>query len=116
MFCLFVGVVTGERTVREALDEMGCNTVAMTYGLNWGGKGTAIGAAALSWIPFVGPVVGGVVGGVVGYMGGSKFGETICTTAKTVARAAKNTAKKLWEGAKSVGRKVMSGLRSLVPW
>lgn len=105
---------TGELTMREALDQMGCNTVAMAHGLSWGGKGALAGAAALSWIPIVGPIVGGVVGGTVGYMAGSKFGETVCKAAKTVARAAKNTAKKLWEGAKSVCRPVRNFFRNLL--
>ena len=102
--------------MREALDQMGCNTVAMAHGLSWGGKGALAGAVALSWVPIVGPIVGGVVGGAVGYMAGSKFGETVCKTAKAIVTTAKNTAKKLWEGAKSVGRKILGGLRNLLPW
>lgn len=107
---------SGELTMREALDQMGCNTVAMAHGLSWGGKGALTGAVALSWIPIAGPVVGGVVGGAVGYMAGAKFGETVCSVAKTVAKAAKSTAKKLWEGVKSAGRSIVNGLRNLLPW
>lgn len=107
---------TGELTMREALDQMGCNTVSMAYGLSWGGKGAIAGAVSLGWIPLAGPVVGGVVGGAIGYMAGSKLGETICTAAKSVAKAAKNTAKKLWEGVKSVGQTVINGIRNLLPW
>lgn len=106
-------VATRELTMREALDQMGCNTVAMAHGLSWGGKGALAGAAALSWVPIVGPIVGGVVGGAVGYMAGSKFGETVCKTAKTIVTAAKNTAKKLWEGAKAVGRKIIGGILNI---
>lgn len=107
---------TGELTMREALDQMGCNTVSMTFGLSWGGKGAFSGAAALSWVPLVGPIVGGVAGGLVGYMAGSKFGQTVCTAAKAVAKAAKNTVKKVWEGAKALGRRIRDGLRNLLPW
>lgn len=98
-------VATGELTMSEGLDEMGKTSTAMVYGLSSGAAGTAIGAMALSWIPFVGPVVGGVVGGMTGYMAGSKFGETVYNGAKTVARglkkAIKKVGKKLWKtGAK----------------
>lgn len=109
-------VATGELSIREGIDQMGCNTVAMTYGLSWGGKGTVIGATALSWVPIVGPIVGGVVGGAVGYMAGSKVGQTICKAAKTVASAAKTVVKKAWEGVKSVGRAIFSGVRNFLPW
>lgn len=102
--------------MREALDQMGCTTVAMVHGLSWGGKGALAGAAALSWISIAGPIVGGVVGGTVGYMAESKFRETVCKAAKTVARAAKNAAKKLWEGTKSVVRSAGNFLRNLLPW
>lgn len=93
-FKILSRVAKGEITMGEALDLMGCNTVAMTYGLKWGAGGVGVGALALSWIPVVGPVLGGVLGGTMGYMAGSNFGETIYQTAKKVAEAAKSTAKK----------------------
>ena len=81
--------------MREALDLMGCNTVSMVYGMSWGSAGAAIGAAALGWIPLVGPIIGGFTGGVVGYMAGSKFGQTIYEGAKKIASTAKEVAGKL---------------------
>jgi len=105
-------VASGELTMREALDQMGCNTTAMVGGLVSVGKGALIGTAVLGLIPVVGPIIGPVVGGVVGYMAGSKFGETVYKAAKTVAQAAKNTVKKVWEGAKSLRRKI----GNLLPW
>jgi len=101
----------GEITAGEALDQMGCTTASMYYGLSFGAAGAAVGATALSWIPIAGPIVGGVVGGTVGYMAGSKVGEKVYQAAKTVATAAKKTVVKAWEGAKSVGRSLKSGLK-----
>ena len=105
-------VAKGEITMGEALDLMGCNTVAMTFGLKWGAGGAGIGILALSWIPVVGPVIGGVVGGVIGYMAGSKFGETIYHTAKKVADVAKSAAKKVWDTGKSIVTGVVDGIKS----
>lgn len=98
-------VATGELTMSEGLDEMGKTSTAMVYGLSWGTTGTVIGVAALSWIPFVGPVVGGVIGGMVGYMAGSKFGETVYSGVKTVARGVKNTVKKVGKKMRAAGSK-----------
>ena len=44
------------------MDQMGRTSVSMVYSLGWGAAGMGIGAAALAWIPIVGPVVGGLVG------------------------------------------------------
>lgn len=97
---ILMRVANGEITMGEALDLMGCNTVAMTFGLKWGTAGIGVGIVALSWIPVVGPVIGGVVGGLVGYMAGSKMGETVYQTAKKIAEVAKNTVKRIWETGK----------------
>ena len=105
-------MASGELTAGEALDQMGCNTTAMYYGLGCAPAGMAIGAAALGWVPIVGPIVGGVVGGVVGYAAGSKFGQAVYGAVKTVAKTAVKTVKKMAEGVKKIGRK----LRSLLPW
>lgn len=107
-------VAKGEITLREALDLMGCNTVAMVAGMKGGAIGVGIGALALSWIPVVGPVIGGVAGGILGYMAGSKFGEGIYHAAKAVVNVAKETAKTAWEGIKAVGRTVVDGAKSVV--
>ena len=57
--------------------------------MSWGLSGAVIGAAALAWIPIVGPFVGGLIGGMVGYMAGSKFGEAIYDGAKKILLTAK---------------------------
>lgn len=88
-------------SMTAAIDEMGCNTVTMVYGLSWSAAGASYGAFALGWIPIVGSVVGGVIGGCVGYMAGSKFGEAICASAKRLAQSAKTVARNLWDKAKS---------------
>ena len=109
-------VATGELTVREGLDLMGCNTVSMVYGLTWSGTGTIVGVVAFSWIPIVGPIIGGVVGGIVGYMAGAKFGEKVCEAAKAVAKTATTTIKKIWEATKTVGRTIKDGIKRLLRW
>lgn len=103
-------VASGELTMLEALDLMGRITTSMIYGIGWGTAGSMIGAAALSWIPIVGPVVGGLAGGVVGYMAGSKFGEAVYKTGKKIASTAKKVATKVWEGTKSVARGIKNFL------
>lgn len=114
---ILMRVAKGEITMREALDLMSCNTVAMTFGLKWGAAGVGIGIVALGWIPVVGPVIGGVIGGVIGYMAGSKFGQTVYEAAKAVATTAKEVAKTLWEDVKEVGRGVknfFSGVKDVI--
>lgn len=106
-------LASGELTVMQALDRMGRTSTAMIYGMSWGAKGMAIGAAALAWIPVVGPIVGGIVGGMVGYMAGSKVGSAIYTGVSKVYSTAKSVAKATWSGIKSVGRSIGSGLKSL---
>ena len=98
-------VASGELTISEALDHMGRTSVSMVYGLGWGATGTAIGAAALSWIPIVGPIVGGLAGGRIGY--------TVYSGVKKVGSTAKSVAKSAWNGVKSVGRSVVSGIKSI---
>lgn len=114
---ILMRVAKGEITMREALDLMGCNTVAMTFGLKWGAAGAGIGIVALGWIPVVGPVIGGAIGGAIGYMAGSKFGQTVYEAAKAVANTAKEVAKTLWEDVKEVGRGVKNfllGVRDVI--
>lgn len=105
-------VASGDLTMTEGLDMMGRTTTSMIYGIEMAAQGSMIGAAALSWIPVVGPIVGGVVGGAVGYMAGSKLGETVHKTAKKISNTAKKVASKAWEGVKSIGR----GIKSLFSW
>lgn len=112
-------IPTGELTPREALDQMGCNTVAMTYGLGWGIAGAQVGMYALGWIPVVGPIVGGLAGGMIGYMAGSKFGQKVYEGVKTAAKTAKDTAKRIWDTGKKMVKKagnfLKRGLRRLLP-
>ena len=96
----------GEITMGEALEEMKCTTTAMVFGLSVGATGATLGAAALSWIPVVGPVIGGVIGGTIGYMAGSKFGQEVYEAAKKVTNTAKKAVRTVWEGAKTVARKI----------
>ena len=105
-----VRAAAGEMTAGEALDQMGCNTAAMYYGMCGGTAGAAIGALALGWLPIAGPVIGGVVGGVVGYTAGSEFGRSVYNAAKNAAKAAVKTVKKMAEGAKKVFGKLSRGL------
>ena len=73
--------------------------------------GMGIGAAALSWIPIVGPVVGGLVGGIVGGMAGSKFGEAVYGGLKAVGKVVKNACKSGWNAVKSGFNKIRGKLR-----
>lgn len=100
-------VARGELTMREALDLMGCNTVAMVYGLGWSATGAVVGAAALAWVPIVGPLLGGLTGGVIGYMAGSTFGRKIYEGAKSVVDVARKTARTIW----GAGKAVVAGLK-----
>lgn len=99
-------VATGELTMSQAMEQMGRTTTSMIYGIGWGAAGVGIGAAALAWIPIVGPVVGGLVGGMVGYMAGSKFGEAVFSGLKTVKNGVVNAVKSGWNAVKSGARKI----------
>lgn len=106
-------VAKGELTMSEGLEHMGRTSTAMISGLACAGAGAGIGAAALSWIPIVGPIAGGLIGGIVGYTAGSKIGETIFNGAKKVAQKGKEIVKRTWEGVKEFGGRVLDGIRSL---
>lgn len=102
-------VINGEISSAEAIDKMGLTSLSMIYGLSWAAKG----AAALSWIPVVGPVLGGLIGGTVGYMAGSKFGEAVYKTAKKVASKAKDICRSITSGVKNVVKGTISTVKSL---
>lgn len=106
----------GEITMSEALEQMGRTSTSMAAGLCCAGAGAAVGVAALGWIPIVGPIAGGLIGGMAGYTAGSKIGEKVYNGAKKVAGKVKETVSRAWEGAKSIGRGIASGIRSLLPW
>lgn len=103
-------VAKGEITMSQALDQMGRTSVSMVYGLGWGAAGMGIGAAALSWIPIVGPVVGGLAGGMIGYMAGSKFGQAVYSGLKAVGKGVATVCRSAWNGVKAVGSKIKSFL------
>lgn len=94
-------VAKGEYTMTQGLEHMGRTTVSMTYGIGWGMKGAAIGTAALSWIPAVGPVLGGLVGGMLGYAAGSKFGQAVYGGVKAIAKGATKVIKSVASGVKN---------------
>ena len=104
----------GEITMSEALEQMGRTSTSMTAGLCCAGAGAAVGMAALSWIPIVGPIAGGLIGGMAGYTAGSKIGEKVYNGAKKIAGKVKETVSRAWEGAKKIGRGITSGIRSLL--
>lgn len=99
-------VATGELTMAQAMEQMGRTSVSMVYSIGWGTVGMSIGAAALSWIPIVGPVVGGLVGGIIGSMAGSKFGSAIYEGIKKVGKGIVNVCRSGWNKAKTIGRSI----------
>lgn len=103
-------VASGKYTMFQGLEHMGRTTLSMTYGIGWGMGGSAIGAAALGWIPVVGPFIGGLIGGMVAYAAGSKFGEAVFSGLKVVGKGAINAVKSAWAGIKSAGRKIKGKL------
>lgn len=105
-------VAAGELTMSQAMEQMGRTSVSMVYSLGWGAAGMGIGAAALSWIPIVGPVVGGLVGGLVGGMAGSKFGSAVYSGIKAVGKGIVTACKSGWNKIKSVGSRIRRALRS----
>lgn len=110
-------IASGDLSVTKGLDQMGRVTTSMVGGLWGAAKGAVLGAKLTGWIPVIGPalaVVTGFVGGMVGYFGGSKLGDAIYSTRKKVAGAAKTVAKAAWDGVKSAGRTVISGVKSFV--
>ena len=109
-------VSTGELSMTKGLDQMGRTTVSMTGGIYAAGKGFAIGAAATSWIPVIGPFIGivtGLVGGTVGYFAGSKVGDAVYGAVKKVAPVAKNVGKAAYNGLKRAGRVIGRGLKRI---
>ena len=89
------------------MEQMGRTTCAMVFGLGWGAAGAGIGAAALAWIPIVGPIVGGFVRGVVGYIAGSKVGETIHKGFTTVKKGVETACKAGWNMLKNITKKTI---------
>ena len=99
-------VATSELTMAQAMEQMGRTSVSMVYSIGWGTVGMSIGAAALSWIPIVGPVVGGLVGGIIGSMAGSKFGSAIYEGIKKVGKCIVNVCRSGWNKAKTIRRSI----------
>lgn len=105
-------VATGELTMAEGLDRMGQTTTAMCCGIACAPGAAVFGAAALSWIPLIGPVVGGALGGILGYTAGSKFGETVFNGAKKIVKAGVGIVKRAAGAVINAGRKIASGIRN----
>lgn len=101
-------VAKGEFTMAQGLEHMGRTTVSMIYGIGWGAVGMEIGAAALSWIPVIGPIAGGLIGGMVGYAAGSKFGQAVYQGLKTVGKCAVNTLKTIDNMVNNVREKILN--------
>lgn len=101
-------VASSELTISQGLDRMGRTTTCMAYGLGWSTSGAAIGAAALGWVPLVGPFVGSLVGGTIGYMAGSKVGEAVYGAAKSVAKAVGHMVSRAWENGLAVVDRALS--------
>ena len=78
--------------------------------------GAAIGAAVGSIVPILAPVaatVGGFIGGVVGKVAGSTIGQVIKRGAQKIVDVAKPVLRSAWEGIKSVGSSIISGVKSI---
>lgn len=106
---ILMKVAKGELSMAEALEQMGRTSVSMVAGIASAGTGAVIGAAALSWIPVVGPVIGGLAGGMIAYIAGSSIGSKVYDAAKKVQQGAKSFTKKIWNKAKEIGNRVKTG-------
>ena len=104
----------GEISGIKALDCMARTSVATVSGLGCGAGGAMLGAAAFSFVPVVGTAIGGIVGGMVGYMAGSAFGSAVYSGAKKIGSIARTVASSTWQGIKSVGSSICSGVSSFV--
>ncbi len=109
-------VAIDDLTLAEGLDQMGQTSTAMYCGLTCMAGGAAMGAAALSWIPVVGPTIGGLIGGILAYMGGSAFGETIYNGAKKIAKAGTILVKKAVDGVRNMARGIKDLLTDWWPF
>ncbi|MBP3411866.1 MAG: hypothetical protein J6K89_01260 [Oscillospiraceae bacterium] len=103
-------VAKGEMTLTQGADAMGRTSTAMVAGLSAAAKGSAIGAAALGWIPVVGPIVGGMVGGMVGYAAGSTVGQAVYKGVKAVGSAVKNAVRSTFSAVRSFAGRIFSCL------
>lgn len=109
-------VAAGELTVKKGLDRMARTSVAMSCGLGGSVTGSLIGAAALSFIPVVGPFLGAVVGGGVAYCAGAKFGNMVYDGAKKIATVAKNVVKSVCNGVKNTVSSICTGIKNFFTW
>lgn len=100
-------VAGGELTVKEGLDKMQQTTGSCVAGMALAAKGTTIGAALGTVLGPIGTTIGGLAGGAVGYMAGSKLGQA-------VVKGAQKMRDKAIETAKSVGSKIVEGVKNIV--
>ena len=120
---VMVKFADGEISSGQALNLMGRAAVVNTvnvfsyFGEKIGRQiGQKIGMAVGAIVPVLAPVgaaIGSFVGGTIGRIGGSAIGKAVTKAAKKLADAAKPVLKRAWEGVKSVGRTIMSGIKSL---
>ena len=122
----FNDVAEGRCTPREGMERI-ADVATSTLARSWTEKGRKIGAGIGSKLGAkigelfgpagivvganVGAVVGGFVGATVGKFAGTKVGQAVVAAAKKVVSVAKETAKKAWEGVKSVGRAIFKGIK-----
>lgn len=113
-------VASGEISLTKGIDHMGRTTVSMVGGFAGMAQGAVTGMVAgtvlAAAVPVIGPALGvvtGLVGGMAGYFGGSKLGDMVYSAGKAVAKAAVGVAKAAWEGIKSVGSAIVSGVSGL---
>jgi phage tail tape-measure protein len=113
---ILANFAAGNLTGEEALDKAGDATCSLVGSLALGAKGASVGAAIGSVFGPVGTAIGSIAGGIIGGMAGSTIGHAIWEggkkIVKTVVNAVKSIATGLWEGAKAIGR----GLLSLFGW
>ena len=121
---VMVKFADGEISSGQALNLMGRAAAVNTVNVfsHFGEKigrqiGQKIGLAVGTIVPVLAPVgaaVGSFVGATIGRIGGSAIGKAVTKAAKKLAEKAKPVLKRAWEGIKSVGRTIMSGIKSLL--
>ncbi len=88
-----------------------------TIGARLGQKSeVSLGAMVWTVIPVLAPVaatLGGFIGGVVGKVAGSAVGQAIKQESQKIVDFAKPVLKTAWEGIKSIGSTIASGVKSI---
>lgn len=117
----------GEISGRKALEQSSRSAIALVahplskkfeaIGEGIGQKlGQAAGMFLSGFFPVIAPIaapIGRFIGGVVGKFAGATIGKAICTGAEKLVNIAKPILKTAWEGMKSVGSAIASGIKSV---